>query len=123
MRPAEDPGRRSGTAPAAPGCGLERGGPAEQGRRGSYSARKRDLIRRLRRVEGQVRGLQRMVDEEQYCVDVLVQIAAVKAALDKVAIALLEEHTRGCVSRAIRSDRGADDAISELMDVIMRFVR
>lgn len=70
-----------------------------------------------------MRGLQRMVDEEQYCVDVLVQIAAVKAALDKVAIALLEEHTRGCVSRAIRSDRGADDAISELMDVIMRFVR
>lgn len=92
-------------------------------RHGSYAQRKRDLLRRLRRIEGQIRGLQRMVEEEKYCVDVLVQIAAVKAALDKVGMALLEEHTRGCVRRALREDEAADAAIRELTDVILRYLK
>lgn len=90
---------------------------------GSYQAHKADLIRRLRRIEGQVRGLQRMIEDEKYCVDVLMQIAAVKAALDKVGLVLLEDHTRGCVANAIRNDQHADHSIRELMDVILRFLK
>jgi CsoR family transcriptional regulator, copper-sensing transcriptional repressor len=62
-----------------------------------YSATKDQLLRRLRRIEGQVRGVQRMVDEERYCIDVLTQIAAIEAALDKVALGLLDDHARHCV--------------------------
>lgn len=83
---------------------------------------KANLLARLKKIEGQVRGISRMIEEDQYCVDILVQIAAVKAALNKVGLVLLEDHTRGCVSRAIQSDRG-DQAIDELMDVIMRFIK
>src|SRR5690606_21303085 len=75
------------------------------------------LLRRLRRIEGQVRGLQRMVDEDKYCVDILVQIAAVRAALDRVGLMLLKDHTKGCVARAIERHEG-DEAVDELMDVI-----
>lgn len=92
-------------------------------RAGSYGERRADLLRRLRRIEGQVRGLQRMVEEQKYCVDVLIQIAAVKAALDKVGMALLEEHTRGCVRRALLDGGSADAAIRELTDVILRYLR
>lgn len=83
---------------------------------------KHNLLRRLRRIEGQIRGLQRMVDEEKYCVDILVQVAAARAALNKVGLLLLEDHTRGCVANAIANNE-ADPAIDELMDVITRFVR
>lgn len=90
-----------------------------------HEYRERDkakLLARLRRIEGQVRGISRMVEEDKYCVDILVQIAAVKAALNKVGLVLLEDHTRGCVSRAIQTNEG-DEAIDELMDVIMRFIK
>lgn len=80
------------------------------------------LLRRLRRIEGQVRGLQRMVDEDKYCVDILVQIAAVRAALDRVGLMLLKDHTKGCVARAIERHEG-DEAVDELMDVISKFIR
>ena len=102
-------------------CGPD--GADRRPEHGSYGHRKPDLLRRLRRIEGQIRGLQRMVEEEKYCVDVLVQIAAVKAALDKVAMALLEEHTRGCVRRALCEDQTADAAIRELTDVVLRYLR
>ena len=62
-----------------------------------YSASKEQLLRRLRRVEGQVRGVARMVEEDRYCIDVLTQISAVQAALDKVALGLLDGHARHCV--------------------------
>ena len=62
-----------------------------------YSATKDQLLKRLRRVEGQVRGVQNMVDEDRYCIDVLTQISAVQAALDKVALGLLDDHARHCV--------------------------
>ena len=62
-----------------------------------YSATKDQLLKRLRRIEGQVRGVQGMVEEDRYCIDVLTQISAVQAALDKVALGLLDEHARHCV--------------------------
>jgi len=83
---------------------------------------KKKLLARLRKVEGQVRGLQRMIEEDRYCVDVLVQIAAARAALNRVGLAVLEKHTRGCVMNAVRLDHG-DEAVDELMDVLMRFIQ
>lgn len=80
------------------------------------------LLTRLRRIEGQVRGLQRMVEEDRYCVDILVQLAAVRAALDEVGLALLADHTRGCVADALRSGDG-EAAIEELLGAVRRFVR
>ncbi len=77
---------------------------------------------RLKKIEGQVRGLQRMVEEGRYCVDILTQVAAVRAALDKVGLQILEHHTRTCVTRAIKEDRG-EPAVEELMDVMNKFVR
>lgn len=62
-----------------------------------YSATKDQLLKRLRRIEGQVRGVQGMVDDERYCIDVLTQISAVQAALDKVALGLVDEHMRHCI--------------------------
>lgn len=83
---------------------------------------KAKLLARLKRIEGQVRGISRMVEEDKYCVEILIQIAAVKAALNKVGLVLLEDHTRGCVRRAIQASED-DEAIDELMGVIMRFVK
>lgn len=81
---------------------------------------KAKLINRLKRIEGQVRGIQRMVEDDRYCVDVLVQVSAVSAALKKVGYTLLEDHTRGCVSQAVAGGEG-DEAIEELMKVIQQF--
>lgn len=90
----------------------------------SYGKDKDDLLLRLRKIEGQVRGIHRMVEEDKYCVDVLVQISAVRSALDAVGLMLLEDHTRGCVARAVRnSDGDADKAITELTDVMKRFLK
>lgn len=80
------------------------------------------LLKRLARVEGQVRGVARMIEEDRYCVDVLTQIAALRSALDAVGLQLLEDHTRGCVKGAIRSGDG-DAAIAELLDVVRKFTR
>ena len=80
------------------------------------------ILQRLKKAEGQVRGIYKMVEEERYCVDILIQIAAVRAALDKVGLSLLEKHTHGCVQKAIKSGDG-DPAIDELMDVIKLFVK
>jgi DNA-binding FrmR family transcriptional regulator len=83
---------------------------------------KEGLQERLKKIEGQVRGLQRMIEEDRYCVDVLVQVAAVKAALNKVGMALMEGHARGCMQAAVRRGEG-DQAVSELMDVLDKFVK
>jgi len=82
---------------------------------------KKDLIVRLRRIEGQVRGLQRMIDEEKYCVDILTQINACRGALKKVALKVLDRHVNGCVKNAISQEEGEEAIISELMDVIDKF--
>jgi len=83
---------------------------------------KRALLKRLNRVEGQVRGVAQMIENDRYCIDVLTQVAAVQSALDAVALQLLEDHTRGCVASAVRTD-GGDQAIAELMTVVKRFAR
>jgi CsoR family transcriptional regulator, copper-sensing transcriptional repressor len=82
-----------------------------------YSASKDQLLTRLRRIEGQVRGVERMVDEDRYCIDVLTQIAAVQAALDKVALGLLDGHARHCIVEG-----GAEGTPQELSDELMASV-
>lgn len=83
-------------------------------------AEKQELIKRLKRVEGQVRGIQKMIEEDRYCVDILVQVSAINAGLKKVGYKLLEDHTRGCVTNAIQLGDG-EDSIDELMKVIQQF--
>lgn len=89
---------------------------------GPHMRDKGDLMERLRKIEGQVRGLQRMVGEDRYCVDILVQLAAARAALNRVALLLLESHTRGCVANAIRHGEG-DQAVEELMAVLDKMMK
>jgi DNA-binding FrmR family transcriptional regulator len=83
---------------------------------------KTTLGKRLNRIEGQVRGISRMIVEDRYCIDVLTQISAVQSALDAVALRLLEHHLQGCVQQAVRSGDG-DRAIEEALGVIRKFAR
>ena len=83
------------------------------------------LTRRLNRIEGQVRGITNMVEEDRYCVDILTQLAAVKSALDAVAMQLLENHATGCVQKAIKSangDKAGKDAIDEMLAVVKKLM-
>src|SRR5687768_18400841 len=89
-------------------------------RKGGYSASKDQLLKRLRRIEGQVRGIQGMVDDDRYCIDVLTQISAVQAALDKVALGLLDEHARHCVMGAEGHEQL--DKTDELMAAVGRLM-
>ena len=77
---------------------------------------------RLRRIEGQVRGIERMVDEQRYCIDVLTQISAVQAALDKVALGLLDDHARHCLYRAAKEGR-SEQMTDEMMAAIGRLMK
>jgi DNA-binding FrmR family transcriptional regulator len=86
-----------------------------------YSATKDQLQKRLRRIEGQVRGIQGMVDEDRYCIDVLTQIGAIQAALDKVALGLLDEHARHCVIGGPEDQQA--DRTDELMAAVGRLMR
>ena len=83
---------------------------------------KQGLLKRLNRIEGQVRGVARMVEDDRYCVDIINQLAAVRAALDAAALHLIEDHTRGCVQSAIKSNCG-EPALTELMKVMRKFAR
>lgn len=85
-----------------------------------YVSTKGDLIKRLNRVEGQVRGIARMVDDERYCIDVLTQISAVQAALDKVALGLMEDHVQHCVVNA--TGEAKSEKASELMTAVRRLM-
>jgi CsoR family transcriptional regulator, copper-sensing transcriptional repressor len=85
-----------------------------------YTATKGQLDDRLARIEGQVRGVRRMVDDDRYCIDVLTQISAVQAALDKVALGLLDDHARHCVIGA--RDGEQEERTSELMGAVGRLV-
>ena len=87
--------------------------------RHSYTKDKRDLVTRLRRIEGQARGIQRLVDEEAYCLDVLQQVEALTAAADQVALRLLEDHIDGCLAHAIESGQG-QPYVEEVMTVVRR---
>jgi CsoR family transcriptional regulator, copper-sensing transcriptional repressor len=84
-----------------------------------YKASKEELLTRLARVEGQVRGVTKMVEEDRYCIDVLTQIEAAEAALDKIALGLLDEHVRNCM----RAGKGASEKqVQELMGAVGRLV-
>ena len=80
------------------------------------------LVKRLNRIEGQVRGIGRMIAEDRYCIDVLTQVSAVQAALDALALELLEDHLHGCVQGAVKSGDGKR-AIDEALTVIRKFAR
>jgi DNA-binding FrmR family transcriptional regulator len=89
-----------------------------------YLANKDAHLKRLRRIEGQIRGLQRMVDEDTYCIDVLTQVSAATKALESVALLLLEEHLGHCVSRAIQAGGSeAEEKVKEASAAIARLVR
>ncbi len=86
-----------------------------------YTATKDQVHKRLRRIEGQVRGIEKMVEEDRYCIDVITQILAVQAALDKVALGLLDGHLRHCVAQADPAEREALTA--DVMPAMARFTR
>lgn len=89
-----------------------------------YTQDKDAYLKRLRRIEGQVRGLQRMVDSDEYCIDVLTQVSAVTRALQNVSLALLDEHLKHCVSQAVaEGGTEADEKVREASDAIARLVR
>jgi CsoR family transcriptional regulator, copper-sensing transcriptional repressor len=84
---------------------------------------KEKLQNRLRRIEGQVRGVQRMVDEEKYCVDILTQIGSIVSATEQVGLLLLKDHVEHCVRESVEKGEGADERIEELTAAIERFLR
>jgi CsoR family transcriptional regulator, copper-sensing transcriptional repressor len=87
-----------------------------------YTATKDELLTRLRRVEGQVRGVERMVEEDRYCIDVVTQISAIQAALDKVALGLLDDHAKHCVIGGA-ADAEPEELKDELMAAVGRLMR
>ena len=89
-----------------------------------YTNDKASYLKRLRRIEGQIRGLQRMIDEDKYCIDILTQVAAATRALQSVALGLLDEHLSHCVAQAIAGgDEDATEKVREASDAIARLVR
>jgi DNA-binding FrmR family transcriptional regulator len=97
---------------------------AVPGHQHGYLSRKDDYLKRLRRIEGQARGLQRMVEDEKYCIDILTQISAMTKALQAVALGLLEEHLSSCVADAVAAGgTEADERLREASAAIARLVR
>jgi DNA-binding FrmR family transcriptional regulator len=92
--------------------------PTERG----YTATKEQLLARLRRIEGQVRGIQKMVDDDRYCIDILTQISAIQAAVDKVALGLLDDHARHCM-REGAANGNADEMTTEMMAAVGRLMK
>jgi len=82
---------------------------------------KRELISRLKKIEGQIRGIQKMIEEDRYCIDVLYQVSASRAALKKIGLLMIRNHTRVCVANAIREEHG-EEAIAELMQLLDKFM-
>lgn len=87
----------------------------------SYAGDKARLLSRLSRIEGQIRGIARMVEEDRYCVDVLQQIASMQAAADAVAMLLLENHAKGCVAEGLRA--GREERVDEMVGVIRKYLK
>ncbi len=90
-----------------------------------YHDDKQALVRRLHRIEGQVRGIEKMVDEDRYCIDILTQISAVSTALDSLALKILDSHVSHCVAGALSSgdERDAEQKKQELLEAVQRFAR
>src|SRR3712207_6468803 len=103
---------------------VEPGTAAVHDHQYGYIHRKDDYLKRLRRIEGQARGLQRMVEDEKYCIDILTQVSAMTKALQSVALGLLEEHMSHClVEAAAAGGREAEDKVREASEAIARLVR
>lgn len=103
--------------PGSAGAAAEAARPEGKG----YAADKEALLKRLARIEGQVRGIARMVEDDRYCVDILTQIGAVQAAVDKVALGLLDDHVRHCMASAEKHER--DEKATELMAAVGRLLK
>jgi DNA-binding FrmR family transcriptional regulator len=90
-----------------------------------YTANKDALVKRLHRIEGQVRGIERMVDEDRYCIDILTQIGAVTTALESLGMTILDDHVRHCVSGALASGepQAAEEKSRELLEAVRRFAK
>jgi CsoR family transcriptional regulator, copper-sensing transcriptional repressor len=115
---------RSMTMPATCGCGVDHGEEAGRHAVKVDPALKDRNVKRLRRIEGQVRGLQRMVEEERYCADIMVQISSVQEALRSVGRELMRNHLKHCAASAIRaSEEDAEDMYDELVDLMYKHVR
>ena len=103
---------------------VEPDGTRGHGPHGYIKARDKEKIQnRLRRIEGQVRGVQRMVDEEVYCVDILTQLGSIVSASEKVALLLLKDHVEHCVRESIEKGEAGDEKIEELTSAVERFLR
>lgn len=100
---------------------TRRDGPHGDHFRHSYTKDRTELLHRLRRIEGQARGLQRLVEHEAYCLDVLQQVEAMTAAADQVAMLVLEDHIAGCLAHAIETGQG-EPYVDEVMTVVRRAV-
>jgi CsoR family transcriptional regulator, copper-sensing transcriptional repressor len=92
------------------------------GGRTSYGDNRDDLLRRLRKIEGQTRGIQQMVEDDRYCLDIVQQITSLTSAAREVALIVLEDHLRGCISTAVKND-GGDAAIKEMVAVLGKALR
>jgi len=88
-----------------------------------YTPTKDQLLKRLRRIEGQVRGIQKMVEEDRYCIDVLQQMSAAQAALDKVALGLLDDHVNHCMAAGAADEARMREMTEEMMSAVGRLVR
>jgi DNA-binding FrmR family transcriptional regulator len=88
----------------------------------SYAESKENIIRRLKKIEGQVKGIQRMVDGDKKCVDVLMQVAAVRAAINRVGSIVFEQHSRDCMLKAVENN-DQEAAIDELIGVLTKFIK
>lgn len=113
--PASSPAAPAAAEPAIPAVGAT-----------SYAHDKAKILARLRRMEGQVRGVQRMVEGDEYCLDVLTQLSAVIAAARGIGLLVLEDHVRGCVANALRAEDDEahqDEIMADLMGAIDRFGR
>jgi CsoR family transcriptional regulator, copper-sensing transcriptional repressor len=121
MTSQDDGAQTAGTRPETIGAdpAMPAAIAADHTFRHSYSRDQSVLIRRLKRIEGQVRGIERMIERHEYCVDILQQTAALRAAVDSVALLVLEDHVQGCVRTAV--ERGdTDQYIEEVLDVVRR---
>ncbi len=114
----------TGSGPTVPADDVHDVDQAAPSRQPGYAESKKAHLRRMARIEGQVRGIARMIDEDKYCIDVLTQVSAVTRALQAVSLALLEEHMAHCVTGAVAADPDEGAAkLKEASDAIARLVR
>ncbi|SKC70081.1 DNA-binding transcriptional regulator, FrmR family [Maledivibacter halophilus] len=88
----------------------------------SYSEEKQSLLKRLKRIEGQVKGIQKMLEEDRCCNDILIQVAAVRSAMNKVGGLILENHLKGCIKQSL-TDKPEEEVIDELINTMVKFIK